>query len=91
MYKNFNEFISVDDISNVNIYLKGERHGDMPKYKPYDEDVTNKEIFLGVINDFYIKVAHKYISMNIEDLNLSFLEIRLLLDVSIYKLSQDNK
>lgn len=89
MHPNLDKYISVYDFHKINLYLKGDRSGAMPKYRPYSDYVTNEEIFLGVINDFYEKSAYKYISMNIEDPNLTFLEIRLLLDVSVYKLSKD--
>lgn len=79
--------ISAYDVEKINLYLKGERKGLMPAYEPYDENVTNEEIFLSKINIFYKQIGHKFVSMNIEDPNLTFLEIRLLLDVALYKLS----
>lgn len=68
------------EIKKLN-YLNGERNGAMPKD---NEQCNNKEWGLYQAHVLYKELASKYITMDLYNCELSFIEIRLLIAVALF-------
>lgn len=79
------ELYSIEKYSNIKV----ERlHGKRIEIDPY-----NKNIFDGLVEakSIFNDLAHKYTIMDIDNSNLNFFEIRLLIKVSLWRFKKENK